>query len=237
MPDQSQKALLALQAVDWNARITATGAEQVLFERLVNANGLLGVWVRQLASHDHRLAARPFLFELQAAARDATTLASLGLYRAACSSIRVITECALYYVYFRDHPVELMTLLYNDKYYLSKNDLVEYVKIHIPDFIIREQSVGLTSELNSWYKHISSLVHGQIPGVFPIAPDLNHQKVESEPLTELVSLFERAARVTDSLFKVCLAPEVWNEFTPAGKKTLTKGMTLAQRQTLGLDRG
>lgn len=146
-------------------------------------------------------------------------------------------ECALYYVYFRDHPVELVTLLTTDKFYLSKHDLVEYIKLHVPNFSAREQSIGLTADLNAWYKHISSIVHGQIPGIFPVAVDLADQKVDAEPLGQLVTIYERAARVTDGLFKVCLAPIVWNEFTSAAKKQLTKGMSLGQRQALGLDRG
>lgn len=231
------KALEALSAVDWTSRVAETGKQTAIFARLVSCNERVSVWVRQIVNTDPSDIARPFLYELQSAGRDGSTLASLGLYRAASSSIRVVAECALYYVYFREHAAELRTLARKQDFYLSKSQLVEYLKVHIEDYSERQQVVNLTSAMNDWYKRISAVVHGQVPGEFPISVHLADQVVSSKHLLDFVKLFEQSVAVVDGLFKVCLAPTLWQDFSTTAKRYLTKGMASPQRHALGLDRG
>jgi hypothetical protein len=228
------KLISALSAVDWNAQIAAFAPQDEMKE-IAQACMTLAVWARQLEDAEKGNLALPFIREMQVASHNVAALAGLSLYKAAAASIRTSVECALYYVYFRSHPSELATLVRDNAYYIDKNSIIAYMKVHIPNFLQREQSVNLIGRLNDWYSEISAIVHGQKPGGWASKKAIESTKFDKGALGEMTKKFQEGVQIVDGLFKVALAPEIWFRFSTDAKKLLVKGMPGNQKQVLQLD--
>jgi hypothetical protein len=112
--------------------------------------------------------------------------------------------------------------------------VVAFLKAHVPDFNTRQEVVGLSSDLAPWYSDVSSIIHGQIPGVWSKGP-FQDDAINQVNLGQLSTYFSKGVHLADSLFKVCLGEELWEKFGTSAKKALIKGMSGHQKQVLGLD--
>jgi hypothetical protein len=231
----TDKLAAALGAVKWNDQVSAFLALNEVPTAYAECNMRLAVWSRQIEEADAGNAALPFLREMQVSGQHVTALAALSLYKAAAASARTVTECALYYIYFRTHRTELSTLLRDRTYFVDKTEIVTYLKKHIPDYQVKQEAVGLLSELAPWYSEISAIVHGQKPGAWSPKTPLKDLAPSTEATVELRDLFCTGVRIVDSLFKVSLAPEIWVSFSKNAKQYLIKGMSGEQKIKLGLD--
>lgn len=225
----------SIKAIDWNAVVRNSTAQTGIFDRVEAQTLLIAHWVRQLTRHYQNNPATPFLYEMQAAAREVGILLALGRTKAAAGSIRVVVENSLYFVYFVDHPIELTSLRLNKSYYMTKAGVMEYLKAHIPNFTVRAAAFELISALNDWYSDISAIVHGQVPGQW--SPDM---KITSDPpsqdaLDVATKAFERGCQIASQLFIVCLAPRCWDDFSTASKKVILRGVSADKRAALQLN--
>jgi hypothetical protein len=234
MPAAKLKA--ALEAVDWNALVADFLAAPGKPEIFATGNLRLAIWAKQLEEVDKGNPALIFVREMQLAGQNVTVLSSLGLYKAAAGPMRATFETALYYTYFRAHPVELATLARDPSYYVDKTGILEFQKMHVPGFTPKQEKLGLVSRINSWYKSISAIVHAQNPGAWSTATAVADIALDLETLGELATEFTVAVSLVDDLFKISLAPEVWSDFSHASKAALLKGVSAEHRVLLGLDK-
>ena len=164
MPVDKLKA--ALGAIDWKKNIDVFLADAKASQSIAAANLRLAIWSHQLEIANSGNPALSFVREMQIAGQHVAVLMALSLYKPAAGSIRAVVETALYYSYFRTHPAELETLVRGTGFYIDKRDVIEFHKQHTTDFNDHQQMFGFLTRLEKWYSQISSVVHGQVPGVW-----------------------------------------------------------------------
>lgn len=214
----------ALTAVDWNFNAKTFLADDELVERVATANLRIAVWAKQLEAADAGNAALSFIREMQAAGHLVAACLALALYKAAAGSIRGMLENALYYTFFRSHPKELITLTRNAKYFVDKNEILDFHRTHTAGFIEAQQQLSLIGDVESWYSHVSSIVHGQVPGVWHNQIDLAKTAHSKEVLATAVELFCRGELLAHRLFLCTVSQELWDYFSQTAKTQLLAGL-------------
>lgn len=138
----------ALASVDWNQNSATFLGEGARLERVHASNLRLAIWSKQFEVADAGNPALCFIRAMQLDGYDCTLLVSLALYKPAAGSMRAMVESALYYSYFRSHPMELATLVRNADFYVQKADVIEHHGKHTPGFKEAQKTLGFVSRLN-----------------------------------------------------------------------------------------
>lgn len=225
-----------LTSVDWKKNISSSIAAKTAIERLDKACGRIAVWSRQFEIIDKGNPALSFVRGLQVCSQHIAACTCLGLYRAAAASIRGTVENGLYYSYFRDHPVELTSLVRESSYYLSRNDIIDYHKLHTVNFKDLQNSLGLVGRLDEWYKRISAVVHGQIPGQWVEHTSLEGISFHQETLDIVIKEFETGEKILHDFFLITIGRNEWDRLSTKSKKHLISGMPGDIKTILGLDK-
>lgn len=225
----------AMNSVNWNGNVATFLVQEIQLTQIDAACSRLAVWSRQLEIIDRGNPAISFVRAMQSAAHQAVSSIGLGLYWASASSIRSVLENALYYTYFRVHPVELSSLVSNDSYYVSKTEILDFHQVHTRDFKKLQATLGLLSRLDAWYSQISAIVHGQVPGVWLKSAGISDTKFNEETLKDAVAKLCEAELIVHHLFLITFARHNWSEFSHASKRFILKGMSGDQKASLGLD--
>jgi len=226
----------ALLFVDWNANVKAFLDDEIaLAEKMAQGNLRLAIWSKQFEKIDRDNPALSFIREMQLAGSDVVTLTSLSLYKPAAATMRTMLESSLYYTYFRHHLVELATLIRNTAFYVEKSELLDYHKTHTPNFSERQKVFGLLDKLNKWYKRISSLAHGQMPGDWRTHTSLAETQHVKETLPIVVETFTEGVEIVHNFFLCTVGEELWNDFSSDAKRKLIKGISADKKEILGLD--
>lgn len=159
--------------------------------------------------------------------------AALGLIKPAAASLRTGVESALYYSFFYNHPAELDTLHRNEKFYLSKNEIVEYHNIHTQSFPSRQEALKFLGELNHWYSYISAIIHGQIPGVWT-SHSLLDTGFENEASAAVSKEFKTAVRIVNKLFLSIAQRDMWEGLSSHGRQLFLSEIEGRTVRQLGL---
>lgn len=233
----ASKLASAVTAVDWNKNVANFAGDIPTLERIAQRNLRLATWSRQFELIDIGNPALTFIREMQVCGHLVAVNTSLSVYKSAASSMRSMLETALYYTYFRLHPAELTTLVNNPKYFVSKNDVVEYHNLHTVDFSKLQVKIGFVSRLNPWYSMISAIVHGQIPGQWNQKVEISKMTFDSALQSTVVDAFCDAEELVHKLFLCTVGREMWEYFSSSAKKSLLAGMSGEIRKEFGLDFG
>ena len=143
-------------------------------------------------------------------------------------------ESALYYLYFKNHPQELKTLVRRKSYYVSKSDIVEHLKLHEEGYQDLALAIGLETTLNTWYKTVSAVTHCQNPSAGSPMPSISRHAHSAESLAAATSKYAEAADITRKLWLCTCAREQWRSYTPEEKAILLKNLGGDQKTALGL---
>jgi hypothetical protein len=225
----------ALKSVDWTVNVDLLCSNDALAERIQACNMRLAVWGRQIEKTEAGTPSLSFVREMQHAGHHAACLIGLALYKPAAASMRTVLECALYHGYFRVHIAELATLVRDDKYYVSKKEIIDFFNKHQPGFIAVQSKLGFVSHLEAWYSKASAIVHGQIPGAWSKGKGIS-EFVPDELLAENAILhFEELVMLVQDLFLCTIAQEHWSNFSTEAKKFILKGMPGETKTLLKLD--
>jgi hypothetical protein len=73
---------------------------------------------------------------------------------------RGVIENTIRHIYFSDHPIEFGRMNRDRKYYLSIDDLFQYILAH-PEFIGTEGQFDAVNRFRSLYDELSAGVHGR----------------------------------------------------------------------------
>ena len=225
----------ALGAVDWNENVSDLLKDGAACEKIAEANRVISLWSHQIQMEESGNPALSFLREMQVSGQNVAALVSLALYKPAASSMRTVVESSLYYSYFRTHSAELSTLVRVKKYYISKSDIIDFHKEHTFNFSERQGALSAVARLEAWYRDISSIVHGQVPGAWSGSGTLSKTKYDKIVADEAASHFLTGAMLVNHLFISTLAPDIWHGVSKAAKKTFLRGLTGAQKAVIGLD--
>lgn len=232
----SKHLVLALESVDWGKNVTAFCSETSTVERFEAAGTRLAIWSKQFENTEgSENPAICFVREMQSASHFAVTASALSCYKLAASGMRTVVETALYYSYFRSHHSELATLLRDDKWYVSKKEILEYHATHTVDFNELQKKLPFTGILNPWYSKISAIVHGQIPGMWHSQSGISDIKPNKHLLEAVVAELEMCVKIVDRLFFLTAGRELWPSFSPSAKAALLYGISGDVKAVLGLD--
>ena len=226
----------ALKSIDWGQNVNAFLSDEAMVAELDGACLRLAIWARQLENIDKTNPAITFVRAMQVSAHHAVATASLAIYKASASSIRGIVENALYYTYFRTHPVELASLVREANYYTSKSDILTYHKLHTPQFRELQDKLGLLTRIEVWYSAISAIVHGQVPGVWIEHTSLAETKPSFGTLKLVIEKFCEAEKIVHELLLLTVGKENWDSFSHLAKHTLLSGMPGEVKTTMKLDK-
>ncbi len=225
-----------LLKVDWKSNIVAALSDANIAGKIDLCAKRNAIWLTQVISAEPGNPAKPFLVEVMALSQQAPALACCGYYRSAVSSARSIVESALYYTFFRSHPLELASLLRDQKYYISKGDVLDFHRQHTLNFNSYQARLDLISSLELWYQKVSAVTHSQIPGAFTGGINLSDIKFDNELFSQSMDMIFDAWEIVEALFFSTLSQELWRLFAPDAKDQLTKGMAGDTRAALGLDK-
>jgi hypothetical protein len=220
----SSGLLNVLTAVDWAKNLQSFGAVPDAVERIERCNSRIAIWAKQLVTCDDKNPAIPFVRELQVQGHYAATLLGLALYKPSAAAMRSLVESALYYTFFRQHPAELSTLVRDPDYFLQKSDIMEFHGLHTAHFKKREQKLGLVSRLKDWYRNVSAVVHGQIPGSWIGHTSLSAIACAEPVLLNAIVMLEEGTYLVNALFLCTVAQDLWGDFAVPAKKELLKGL-------------
>ena len=233
MPRAKLEAVLL--GVDWNSNVAAFLKDTASTEVIARGNLRLAVWSKQFENADAGNPALSFIREMQVAGHYVPALTGLALYKPAAASMRIVFETALYYTFFRKHPAELATLVRDKGYFVSKSEIIDYHRLHTPDFKLLEQHFGLVSRIEEWYGFISSLIHGQIPGSWISHVHLAQLRHVDSTITEVTKAFQRGEEIVHHLLLCTAGRELWDGFSSPAKKQLLSGIAGDRKTALGLD--
>lgn len=225
----------ALLAVDWNANVSDFIKDNAICVAMEKCNLRLAIWAKQFEISDKGNPALTFIREMQVTGHLVVALASLALYKPAAAAMRTMMETALYYTYFRTHPSELATLARESKFIIYKDNLLDYHKIHTPEFTKLQEQFGLVSKCKEWYKMISSIVHGQLPEKWVKHKPLADTKHVKGTLSAVLKSFSEGEEIVHQLFLCTAGRELWEDFAVAAKKKLLSGIHGDVKAVLGLD--
>lgn len=229
------KLINALQSVDWNKNIAALCAQEALCARIEACNLRIAVWANQIELIEKGNAALPFIREMQHAGHNVACSIGLALYKPAAASMRSLVECALYYTYFRTHPSELQSLVLDEKYYVTKREILIFYSKHVRDFNERQNILGFLEQLENWYSLTSAIVHGQIPGEWSNGASVVEIKHDYEILEKSISHFEKAANLVQNIFLCTISSQIWGFVETDAKIHICKGMPGTIKASLRLD--
>lgn len=225
----------ALTTVDWNSHVQGFLDDVPSAHTVIQCNLRLAIWSKQFEDADKGNPALSFIREMQAAGHYAAALTSLALYKPAAAAIRTVLETALYYTYFRTHPTELGTLVRSEDYYLQRADIIDYHRKHTPNFIQFQNCFGLLGRMQTWYSWISSIIHGQIPGVWTTHQSLSEIKHVPENMKAVIEAFSQGEALVHDLFLCTVGVELWDSFSSTAKRKLLRGLPGETKTTLKLD--
>lgn len=232
----SNNLSVALSSVNWNEHVQEFVLDSKTLDTVAACNLRISLWARQLELAYAAQPALSFVRALQVELHYSAALLALALYKPAASTMRAALESALYFVYFRNHPQELATLARDPRYYLSRKDIIEHLQLHESRFGVCEQALGLLGRLSTWYRAISAIVHGTVPGRWMTQTSLKDTKPDAPTRAEATSILTDCAQLIHDLFLSTVAQdaEIWHEFSPDSKVAILKGIAGPVKATLAL---
>lgn len=231
----SKKLLEALGSVNWNENAAWLNKNPKFAERIEVCNGVVAIWAMQIERAELGNPSLSFVREMQHAGHHAACCLGVALYKSAAGAMRSMLECAMYYCYFRTHASELQTLVRDDKYYVSKKEILDFFKKHVVDYQPKQEKLGLVARLEHWYSKTSAIVHGQIPGAWSQGGSVSEFLHDSNLMAEAIQHFEAGADLVRDIFLCTIAAEIWAGVSTPAKKLILKGFAPDIRSILKLD--
>jgi hypothetical protein len=234
MPTNKLKA--ALSGVNWDENVKSFLDTPPHPDKVAQCSLRLAIWAKQFEEADLGNPALSFVREMQIASHNIAALTALALYKPAAASMRTMFETALYYSYFRTHPAELSTLIRERKYYIDKTEIIEFHKLHTPNFSKYEQLFGLVGKITEWYREVSAIIHGQIPGAWVSTGTLSETKHSPQLLSAVTDKIQQGEELVHQFFLCTVGKELWDKFSSQSKRKLVAGLQAPVRIELGLDK-
>lgn len=219
-----------LKAVRWAENVDIFCETSDTASRVERCMRRLAIWAQQIEIADKGNPALCFIHEARVQSHYVAALLGVALYKPAAGTMRALLDSALYYSFFRSHPVELGTLVRDANYFLQKHDIVEFHKQHTARFA----ELGPGKRLHDWYREASAIVHGQHPGAWVTHAQLKELRHDSATLEKALVMFERVTAIVESLFLVTIAPDLWSDFAIEVRKQLLREVSGDLKRALGL---
>jgi hypothetical protein len=221
-----------LQGVDWNSRKDEFFSMECNgLEAIESHLQILARWARSLETIYQDNPALPFIREAQVSAQDFISVYSLSLYKNSAASMRTIFESVLYFSYFKDHPIELKSVM-RDGFHLSRTQIINYHIKHTENFASIYQKTDLENTLDNMYSDVSNIVHSSQPGVWHQIARLGEKKYDNVIATETTQLFMRTMEIINLLLLCTVTYEEWLAVEIKSRRIFLKGLTPNQARLI-----
>lgn len=172
--------------------------------------------------------AKVFLEEIASDALQILPQVMMGYSKTAKLLIRGISENALRHIYFADHPIEFERLNRDKKWYLTIEQLCDYLKLH-PVFLRTETRFDAVNQISSLYGELSAGVHGR--AVKDLEMRLALQKIvyEQAAATREADLLRKCTEATNFLLAMFHRDRV-RTFQAEDRRIILRGMPARARQ-------
>lgn len=198
-----------LKNIDWNSRKDEFFSQEK--NHLVSIESQLQIlahWSKSLETIYNGNPALPFVREAQVSAQDFISVYSLHLYKNSAASMRTVFESILYFSYFKDHSIELKSVL-RDKFHLSRSKILTYHEKHTANFSSIYTKTGLDNILDNMYSDVSNIVHSSQPGIWHQRAVLGEKSFDPVIAEETANLFIQTIKVINLLLLCTLSYEEW----------------------------
>ncbi|OUD44787.1 hypothetical protein BS624_14730 [Vibrio parahaemolyticus] len=122
--------------------------------------------------------------------------------------MRTVFESILYFSYFKDHSIELKSVL-RDKFHLSRSKILTYHEKHTANFSSIYTKTGLDNILDNMYSDVSNIVHSSQPGIWHQRAVLGEKSFDPVIAEETANLFIQTIKVINLLLLCTLSYEEW----------------------------
>lgn len=231
----ASKLATALKSIPWDENVTTFLSDPSAGELCAACSLRLAIWAKQFEIADRENPSLAFVRQMQVSGHHVAATAALAIYASAAAAMRSVFDSALYYSYFRSHLTELSTLARDRDYYVNKNDILDFHKTHTVGFVERQASCKVLSDIADWYKDISSLIHGQIPGAWNDHKSMSDIKHRAETLNLVMQKWTKTVDIVHMFFLCTVAQDLWHDFAPESKRKLLFGISGATKEALKLD--
>lgn len=223
-----------LSGIDWQKHIDGFLAVDDAMELLAESVHRISGYCEALSSAEAGNPAVSFLAAAQAESHHVAALIPLALYKPAAASMRAAFESVMYYTYFRTHLAELATLVADPDYYIDKATLLEFHKLHTPQFKARQDAWGLVGQVNRWYSRTSAVIHGQLPGKWVSHTDFAQLQPVPETREEALAEFNETAELTRRFLLCSMDADRWTSLSAETRTEFLKGIPGPLKARLGL---
>lgn len=196
-----------ITSIDWNNNCTQSTQELDLFNKIESASIKLAIWCKIIENVYNKNLALPFIREAQVSMQDFCCLISLGLYKSSASSLRTILESFLYFSYYKDHYVELNSLL--NGVFISKSEILEYHQIHTIHFKNKSQHIGLSNNISILYSELSAIIHGQKPGSWHSSVEISNKCFNSSLACEAAGHYIKLIELINYFMLIIIPDDEW----------------------------
>jgi hypothetical protein len=169
-----------------------------------------------------------FIEEIASDALQILPQALMGYGKTTKLLTRGIIENTLRHLYFSDHPVEFARMNREKKWYLSIEDLIEYLMSH-PTFLETEPKFDAVARLRALYGELSAGVHGRRVQDLEMRIALNKIAFDEISFRNEVRLVEKCAEAVNFLVATFHKDKV-RSFQQEDRQTVLHTMSPRARQ-------
>lgn len=155
--------------------------------------------------------ARIFLDEIISSYIQFLPMLTHGFYKVSAFLMRDILENTLKYVYYYNHPVELLWVESGSNYFVEIDQLLNYLEKH-PTLNVHIQKENIRSKSKTLYQELSSYIHSKGSRHMHMIKYLEGFKSDERNFTEF---YKKIVKITDiTLFVILLFN--WEKYVKIG---------------------
>jgi hypothetical protein len=196
----------------------AGGAFETSYCRIAAIQG----WRQVLSSQQFHAGVQEFFMEAQNDLLTSHCLARVGCFRSALKALRAAVENVYFFVYYKDHPVEL-SRWHVGQHKMGFSELTSYLEAH-PLFSANELAKRALVDLKNEYATLSLAVHGSSPS-FQMTTDLASLRLWSDDVSLIGKWSSRERGVITGMLAI-----LTTLFAPLVQGTSSRGL----RETMSL---
>lgn len=145
--------------------------------------------------------AKVFIEELASDALQILPQVMMGYAKTTRLLVRGVLENVLRHIYYSDHPVEFARMNRETKWYMSIDQLCDYLKTH-PEFIQTEPKFDAIAQIRSLYSDLSAGVHGRTVDDLEIRRSLQLITFDINEAKKMASFVQKAVQPSNFLLSI-----------------------------------
>ncbi|UCC81256.1 MAG: hypothetical protein JSW64_07840 [Candidatus Zixiibacteriota bacterium] len=190
-------------------------------------------WCKGLSYQYSTNEARIFLAGAWSEVVNILALVPLHFYRQSIISMRIILDQILAWSYYESHPVEFNTSKNNPEYWVGKEKIYEFLRIHFWSGKIEYIKLGIWSEINRLYSELSYFIHASSIAHMSLVESFESYKKDDQKIDEVIRLAKKTDEAV-AAFLSSIYQDAFCQFTPELQNAILKYWNKNKIRNLGL---